>query len=51
MRTKLKLFSDILGRIADAVKPLGFKFVQDDPPPSLSVCVRDGFGNRANTFK
>jgi hypothetical protein len=41
-RTGLDLLSAILRRVADAVQPLGFQFVQD----RLLLPLPDGIGNR-----
>jgi len=35
-------FSKILGRVANAVKPFGFSFVQNDLPPPVLDSNRNG---------
>jgi hypothetical protein len=47
---RLKSLPKILRRVAYPVEPLGFKFVQNDLPPSLACGIRDSLGKQAGLF-
>jgi len=47
---KIKSLPKILQRVAYPVEPLGFKFVQNDLPPSLVDGIRDRLGKQPCLF-